>query len=141
MFYFWNILSRHKAYINKKTHKHKTRTGKKVAETYLQKKNVFKSYHIMIIIIFLTFILSNLFFVRTTRIAEKERAWKRGKTQGQREKKTGKGNKKEEKKHGKRAKKTNVNKERDEEEEETETYERWDENEEPENKFEEEEDE
>ena len=38
MFYFWNILSRNKAYINKKTHKHKTRIGKKVAETYLQKK-------------------------------------------------------------------------------------------------------
>ena len=139
MFYFWNILTKHKAHINKTT-----RTRQRLAKKLLRliyKKNVFKSYHIMIIIIFLTFILSDLFFVRTTRIAEKERAWKRGKTQGQREKKTGKGNKKEEKKHGKRAKKTNVNKERDEEEEETETYERWDENEEPENKFEEEEDE
>ena len=38
MFYFWNILNRYKAHINKKTHKHKTRIGKKVNETYLQKK-------------------------------------------------------------------------------------------------------
>ena len=87
MFYFWIILTRHKAPINTKTHKHKTTISKKVVKT------LFKSYHIMIIIIFLTFILSGLFFIRITR---------RGKSQGQREKKTWKGNKKRPKKHRKR---------------------------------------
>ena len=96
MFYFWNILNKHNVHINKKT-----RTRQQLAKKLLKliyKKNVFKFYHIMIIIIFLTFILSGLFFVRTTRIAEKKRAWKRGKTQGQRGKKTGKGKKKRRKK-------------------------------------------
>ena len=72
----------------------------------LEKKNVFKSYHLIIIIIFLTSILSGLFFVRITRIAEKKYCEKEEELKTKGKKKTGKGEKKnEEKKHQKRAKK------------------------------------
>ena len=86
----------------------------------LEKKNVFKSYHLMIIIIFLTSILSGLFFVRITRIAEKKYCEKEEELKTKGKKKTGKGKKKWRQKASKKSQKTNDNKERDEEEEETE---------------------
>ena len=95
----------------------------------------------MIIIIFLTFVLSDLLFVRITSITEKKECRKEKKRRTKQKRKLEKERKKEEKKQGKRAKKTNDNKEADRKEEETEIYKIWDENEEPENGFEEEEDE
>ena len=38
MFYFWNSLTKHKAHINTKTHKHKRIISKKVVETYLRER-------------------------------------------------------------------------------------------------------
>ena len=59
-------------HINTKTHKHKATISKKVVETYLWEKCI-KSYYIMVVIVFLMFILSGLFFVRITRITEKKK--------------------------------------------------------------------
>ena len=63
-------------------------------------KNVFKSYHI----ISLTFILSSLFFVRTTRIAEEKEREKEEKLKVKEKRKLEKERKNKEKKHGREAK-------------------------------------
>ena len=75
----------------------------------------------MIIIIFLTSILSGLFFVRITRIAEKKYCKKEEELKTKGKKKNWKRKEKKwRKKASKKSQKTNDNKERDEEEEETE---------------------
>ena len=122
-------MTRHKAHINTKVHKHKTAIRKKVVEIYLQEKCIqILSYNDKYN--FLN--VPGLFFVRITRIAEKIEREKEEKFKVKEKRKL---EKKRKKKREMRAKKTNNNKEKDEEEEENEIYERWDENEEPENEF------